>query len=124
MLKFYRCEKCDNFVVLLNEAKSSACCDSSMTEIVPGTVDASKEKHVPVVKVNGSNVKVHVGSVDHPMEEKHYIEFIILETNHGFQKKDLKPGDAPEAAFALAEGEKAIRAYAYCNLHGMWAAEA
>ncbi len=124
MLKFYHCEKCDNFVVLLNEPKSSACCDSSMKEIIPGSVDASKEKHVPVIKADGSQVKVHVGSVDHPMEEKHYIEFIILETNQGFQKKDLKPGDAPEAAFALTEGEKVLRAYAYCNLHGMWVAEA
>lgn len=125
MLKFYRCEKCGNFVIFLHKAQPTpVCCGDPMTEIVPDSVDAAKEKHVPVIKADGSQIKVHVGSVDHPMEEKHYIEFIILETNQGFQKKNLKPGDAPEAAFALAEGEKALRAYAYCNLHGMWVTEA
>jgi len=94
-----------------------------MVEVVPGTVDAAREKHIPAVTVNGSTVEVAVGSVEHPMLDKHYIEWIILETNQGFQKKDLKPGDKPFAKFALAEGEVAVAAYESCNLHGIWKAD-
>ena len=94
-----------------------------MTELVPNTTDAAQEKHVPVVEVKGNTVKVSVGSVAHPMLEEHFIQFIILETKQGFQKKDLKPGEKPEALFALADGDEAVAAYEYCNLHGLWKAE-
>lgn len=94
-----------------------------MTELVPNTTDAAQEKHVPVVEVQGNIVKVSVGSVAHPMLEEHFIQFIILETKQGFQKKDLKPGEKPEALFALADGDEAVAAYEYCNLHGLWKAE-
>lgn len=123
-MKFYKCEGCGKLAVLFREsACPTKCCGEPMVEVVPGTVDAAKEKHIPAVTVNGSAVDVAVGSVEHPMLDKHYIEWIILETNQGFQKKDLKPGDKPAAKFALAEGETAVAAYESCNLHGIWKAE-
>jgi len=93
--------------------------DAALTEVVVRSVDAAVEKHVPVVEVNGNVVTVTVGSVTHPMEEKHYIEFIAIETTKGVQRKNLKPGEAPKAVFALCD-EEFVKAYAYCNLHGMW----
>ncbi len=94
-----------------------------MTELVPNTSDGAGEKHVPVVTVEGNKVTVKIGAAEHPMLEAHYIQFVVLETEHGYQKKDLKPGEKPEAVFALAEGEKPVAAYEYCNLHGLWKAE-
>lgn len=122
---FYRCEKCGNFVTFLGPKSGCTpmCCGEEMKELVPNTTDAAQEKHVPVVTVDGTTVTVKVGSVAHPMLEAHYIQFIILETSRGFQKADLKPGDAPQAVFALAEGEKPVAAYEYCNLHGLWKKE-
>ena len=92
-------------------------------KLVPNTTDAAGEKHVPVVSANGSIVNVKVGSVEHPMLEAHYIQFIVLETEAGFYAKYLTPSDKPEASFVLADGEKAVAAYEYCNLHGLWSAE-
>ena len=80
------------------------------------------EKHVPVAEEKGNMVHVAVGAVAHPMLPEHYIEWIALETNQGSQIKKLQPGQAPEAVFALAEGEKMVAVYAYCNLHGLWKA--
>ncbi len=91
-------------------------------EIVPGTTDGALEKHVPAVTVDGDTVKVQVGEVIHPMMDAHYIQFIVLETEKGYQKADLKPGEEPVATFKLA-GDKAVAAYEYCNLHGLWKAE-
>ena len=88
------------------------------TEIIPNTVDAAYEKHVPVIEHHGDSVLVKVGSVVHPMLDVHYIEWIVLETATGYQKKDLAPGDKPEASFAVTE--PVIAAYEYCNLHGLW----
>lgn len=123
-MKFYVCKQCGKMIVVYREsACPTKCCGEAMEEIIPGTTDAAREKHVPAVEVDGSVVKVKVGSVEHPMLEKHFIEWIILETNQGYQKKDLAPGQAPEATFALAEGEKAIAAYESCNLHGIWKAD-
>lgn len=78
---------------------------------------------MPVITVDGSTVRVAVGSVEHPMIEKHYIQWIYLQTTHGGQRYILKPGDRPEAVFALAEGAAPLAAYAYCNLHGLWTAK-
>lgn len=123
-MQFYRCMKCGNFVTFLTEktACTPKCCGDPMTELVPNTTDAATEKHVPAVTVEGRTVKVRVGSVDHPMLPEHYIQFIVLETKTGFQKRDLKPGDAPAAEFALADGEEPVAVYEYCNLHGLWKA--
>lgn len=123
-MKFYKCEGCGKIAVLFREsACPTKCCGEPMVEVVPGTVDAAREKHIPDVAVEGNLVKVKVGSVEHPMLDAHYIEWIILETNQGFQKKDLKPGMKPEAVFMLAEGEEPKAAYEYCNLHGLWKAD-
>jgi superoxide reductase len=96
------------------------CCGDEMTELVSNTVEASFEKHLPVITVSGAAVKVAVGAVAHPMLPEHYIKWIYLQTEKGIQRKCLKPGDAPEAVFALADGDKVVAAYAYCNLHGLW----
>ena len=93
------------------------------TEIVANTTDGAHEKHVPVILVTDDTVKVEVGSVEHPSLPAHYIESILLETNTGIHTKWLKPGMKPEAVFKLAEGEKVLAAYEYCNLHGLWKAE-
>ena len=91
-----------------------------MKEIVPGSVDAAVEKHVPVVTKDGNTVKVFVGEVEHPMLEEHYIGWIAIETKEGMQRKTLKAGQKPEAIFALADGDELVAAYAWCNLHGLW----
>ena len=122
-MKIYRCDHCGNIITFLHVTGVPVmCCGQKMTELVPGTVDAAQEKHVPVVEQNGSSVLVKVGAVAHPMLPEHFIQWIILETNQGCQVKYLQPGQAPEAVFALAEGEKVVAAYEYCNLHGLWKA--
>ena len=93
-----------------------------MKEIVAGTTDAAVEKHVPVYQVKGGQVVVDVGSVAHPMIDKHYIEWVSLKTKMGNQRKALKPGDAPRVCFAICDGDQVEAVYAYCNLHGLWKA--
>jgi superoxide reductase len=120
MHKFFICKHCGNLVgLVLNKGVPLICCGEKMTELVPNTVEASKEKHLPVITKTGNTVKVAVGSIPHPMEAAHYIGFIYLETKNGGQRKTLEIGSAPEATFALVDDE-AVAAYAYCNLHGMW----
>ena len=122
--KFYICAHCGNIIAKVKDAGVPVmCCGQKMDELVPGTVDASVEKHVPAFTVEGSIVKVKVGSVEHPMIEEHYIEWIALETEKGVQRKTLKAGDAPAAEFALTADDKVVAAYAYCNLHGLWKSE-
>ena len=122
-MKFYRCDHCGNIVTFVHSAGVPVmCCGQKMTELVPGTTDGAVEKHVPVVNVEGNQVRVQVGSVEHPMLEEHYIQFIAIETQQGSQTKYLKPGEKPQAVFALAEGDQLVAAYEYCNLHGLWKA--
>ena len=122
-MKFYRCDHCGNIVTFVHSAGVPVmCCGQKMTELVPGTTDGAVEKHVPVVNVEGNQVRVQVGSVEHPMLEEHYIQFIAIETQQGSQIKHLKPGEKPQAVFALAEGDQLVAAYEYCNLHGLWKA--
>ena len=124
MLEMYRCSLCGNIVIMAYKGGGTlTCCGQEMELLKPNTVDAAQEKHVPVVEVNGNEVKVKVGSVAHPMEEKHYIQWIYIHTEQGGQRKALKPGDKPEATFLLAEGDKLIATYEYCNLHGLWMKE-
>ena len=121
--KFYICKHCGNIVTLMNDAGVPlVCCGEKMHELVPNTVEASGEKHVPVVKVENNIVKVNVGAVDHPMLDEHFIEWVYVETEKGGQYKYLKPGSAPEVSFNLGD-DKAIAVYAYCNLHGLWKSE-
>ena len=120
---FYRCNHCGNIVAFVKASGVPVvCCGEKMTEIIPGTVDASREKHIPVWSVDGNIVHVSVGSVEHPMLPEHYIEWISLETKQGNQRKELRPGEKPEACFALCEGDEVEAVYAYCNLHGLWKA--
>lgn len=122
-LKFYICEHCGNIIAKVKDAGVPVmCCGQKMTELVPNTEDAAQEKHVPVCEVKGNIVEVKVGSVEHPMVDEHYIEWIALQTDLGNQRKALKPGEAPKVEFALLDGEKVVAVYAYCNLHGLWKA--
>ena len=122
-VKFYICEHCGNVVEKVEDhGVPVMCCGQKMAELVPGVVEASHEKHIPVVKVEGNLVKVAVGSVEHPMAEEHSILWVALESDKGLYRKHLEVGKAPEAVFALAD-EKPIEVYAYCNLHGLWKAE-
>lgn len=124
MIKIYRCAHCGNIITMLNDAGVPVmCCGQKMDLLVPGSVDAAQEKHVPVATVSGSTVDVKVGSVAHPMAPEHWIEWILLETDKGFAVKHLATGAEPAATFALAEGETAKAVYAYCNLHGLWKAD-
>ena len=120
-MKFYQCRDCGSIQILDN---APDCCTKDWTELLPNTTDAAGEKHVPVIEAEGKSVTVTVGSVEHPMLDAHYIMWIVLETTQGYQKKNLRPGEKPVASFALAEGEMAVAAYEYCNLHGLWKAEA
>ncbi len=119
-MQFFLCEECGNLVGMIhNSGAPMTCCGQKMKELTPNTVDAAKEKHVPVVKVEGDLVTVEVGSVAHPMTEAHLIQWIYLQTEKGGQRKMLKPGEEPKAVFALHD-DKAVAAYEYCNLHGLW----
>ena len=123
-MKFYRCDHCGNIVTFVHSSGVPVmCCGQKMTELVPGTVDAAVEKHVPVVEVNGTRVEVKVGSVAHPMLPEHSIQWIAVETNQCSHIKYLQPGQAPEASFALSQGETVAAVYEYCNLHGFWKGE-
>ena len=122
--KFFYCKHCGKILTLLvDPGVPTICCGEEMVELVAGTVDASREKHVPEVKVEGNKVEVVVGSVLHPMAEDHYIEFIFLQTEKGGQQHLLKPGDEPKAVFCVPEGDKAVAVFEHCNLHGLWKTE-
>ena len=122
-VKFYICERCGNIVEMLEDSGvNPVCCGAKMTELQAGVVEASREKHIPVVKLEGNFVTVNVGSVEHPMSEEHSILWVYLETDRGGQRKELSVGSSPVVRFAL-DGEKPVAVYAYCNLHGLWKAE-
>lgn len=119
---FFRCESCGNFVMFVSEksACTPRCCGEPMMQLEPNTTDGAKEKHVPMVTVDGNTVFVQVGSVLHPMTEAHSIRFIYLETKRGGQICYLSPADEPKAVFCVADGDEPTAVYEYCNLHGLW----
>ncbi|MGI6545201.1 MAG: desulfoferrodoxin family protein [Fastidiosipilaceae bacterium] len=121
-VKLFLCEKCHQIVekVVPTEAEV-ICCGEPMKELVAGTVDAAVEKHVPEVTRDGNNVHVQVGSVIHPMEDKHYIMFIMVKQGVRTYRVDLSPGQQPVADFVIEDGPATV--YEYCNLHGLWAAD-
>lgn len=120
--KFYVCKHCGNLVGMIHASGVPIiCCGDPMTLLEPNTVDASQEKHVPVVEVDGEKVFVKIGSAVHPMVPEHYIGWIYLQTEQGGQRKRLEIGAAPEACFKVSCGDKPVCAYAWCNLHGLWA---
>ncbi len=121
--RFYICEHCGNIVGMINDAGVPlVCCGQKMTKMEPGTVEASLEKHIPKVSVEGDKVKVLVGEVAHPMTAEHSIVWVYLQTDRGGQRKNLAVDSEPVVEFALAD-EKPLAVYAYCNLHGLWKTE-
>ena len=121
---FKICRHCGNLVGLIQDSGvPMICCGEEMETLTPNTVDASGEKHVPVVSVEGNRVEVKVGSVTHPMLPEHSIRWIALETRQGMQRKLLQPGEAPAAVFLLTEDDAPVAAYEFCNLHGLWKKE-
>lgn len=120
-MRILKCKHCQNIITYLDDKKVTvSCCGESMAELIPGVVDASLEKHLPIVVEEGNTVFVTVGEVLHPMTEEHLIEWVLIETTKGFQIKYLKAGDEPIAKFELIDNEVLISVYAYCNLHGLW----
>jgi superoxide reductase len=120
-LQVYKCEVCGNIVEVLHTGVGElVCCGQPMKNFVENTVDAAKEKHVPVIEKTPGGFKVKVGSVPHPMEEKHYIEWIEVIADGKAYRQFLQPGQAPEATFQI-QAEK-VTAREYCNLHGLWKA--
>jgi len=122
--EIYKCEACGNIVVAIHEGGGDlVCCDEEMTLMKENTVDAAVEKHVPVYEQSGDTITVNVGSVAHPMEDKHYIEWVEVMVGDTCLTKLLKPGGAPEATFCTKGLSGDVLVRAYCNLHGLWAAE-
>jgi len=120
-MQIYKCDICGNIIEVVHAGKPAlVCCGQPMTLIEENTTDAAQEKHVPVVEREGGKVKVTVGSVSHPMQDNHYIEWIQLVAGGKSYRRFLKPADAPEAVFDVADDPITVRAY--CNLHGLWKA--
>lgn len=121
-LKFYICRHCGNIVVKLEDSGVPVvCCGEPMQEMEPGSIDATVEKHVPEVEINGNEVIVKVGADPHPMVPEHYISWILIITENGYQIKYIK--DQEEATAIFVTNEKVLAAYEYCNLHGLWVKE-
>jgi superoxide reductase len=120
-LEVYKCDLCGNIVeVLHGGAGELVCCGQPMQKFVENTVDAAKEKHVPVIEKTAEGFKVKVGEVAHPMEEKHYIEWVEVIVGGKAYRQFLKPGETPEATFCVEADQ--VTAREYCNLHGLWKA--
>lgn len=120
--KFFICRHCGNLVGMIHDSGvPMICCGEKMQLLKANTVDASHEKHLPVVNGSGFNLNVKVGSVEHPMTAEHYIMWVYVQTENGGIRHSFKPGDKPEWDFCL--GEKPIAVFAYCNLHGLWKTE-
>lgn len=121
--KIFKCAICGKIVEVIKDSQSQlVCCGQPMKEVIPGTIDASAEKHVPVVQREGNKITVTVGTLTHPMEEVHYIEWIAIQTKEGTQRKFLKPGEEPKAVFVLSDTDEFVSATENCNLHGLWKA--
>lgn len=119
--KFYRCETCGNVIVkFVDSGVMPECCGNEMVELIPGTVDRFKEKHLPVVEcVDDCTIRVKVGAEPHPMTEEHHIRFICLETENGFQLRYLNTSGPAEVCFCDCK-DKPVAVYEYCNIHGLW----
>ena len=122
-MNFYQCAHCEQIVTTVKATGAPVvCCGEEMKELIPGTTDASVEKHVPVYEVKDNKVLVTVGSVEHPMVPEHYIEWVAIQTKFGSQRKELNPGEEPKACFSLCNGDEVLEVFAYCNLHSLWKA--
>lgn len=124
LAKFYRCNACGNLIVKLQAGGCTpSCCGKEMVELKANSTDAAQEKHVPDVVIEGNKVSVVVGSTLHPATDEHYIGFIYLQTEKGLQVRELAHTEAPKAEFLVAEGDKPVAVFAWCNLHGLWVKE-
>lgn len=123
-ISFLYCRHCGNIVAFVKKkGPTPLCCGETMALLEAGASDGSKEKHLPVIdRLENGELRVSVGSAEHPMSGEHFIEWVCLETKRGRQRKTLKPGDRPELRFALCGDDEPVAAYAYCNLHGLWKA--
>lgn len=122
--RFFICEHCGNMIAIIKDKGVPViCCGQKMTELIPGSIEASEEKHLPVFTVDNNKVYVMVGEAEHPMSKEHYIEWISIQTKSGNQRKCLMPEDKPVACFSICEGDEVEAVYAYCNLHGLWKTE-
>ena len=120
---FYICKECGTVTTMFkNSGVPVICCGQKMEELIPGSVEGSAEKHVPVYTVEDGVVCVNIGAQNHPMTAEHFIEWIALFTEEGAQYKYLTPADGPQARFAVGKEDKVEAVYAYCNLHGLWKA--
>ncbi len=120
-MQIFKCKHCGNVITKLSDkGVLVSCCGEAMEELAANTVDAAVEKHVPVVEINENKIKVKVGEILHPMDETHYIEFIIIETENGICVRKLNPNDNPVVDSYF--NSKILNVYAYCNLHGLWKA--
>jgi len=130
--RFFKCSHCGNMVGLIDDkGVPLVCCGEKIAELVPNTVDASVEKHLPVITKESSDcscgcdckcLSIQVGGTVHPMEEAHHISFVFVETERGGQRKSLKVGEEPALHFCVSD-DKPLAVYAYCNLHGLWKTE-
>lgn len=119
--QFYECGHCGNIIAFVRDSGFPViCCGEEMCEVIPGVIDASPEKHIPVYAVKDGIVTVEVGSLLHPMTVEHHIEWISLQTKYGNQRKELCPLGEPCVSFAICEGDVVEAVFAYCNLHGLW----
>ena len=123
-MDFYICKTCGNIITKVKDsAVPVMCCGKKMEELIPGSVDASAEKHVPVYTLDDNKVFVMVGDVEHPMVPEHFIEWIAIETAEGSQIRYLSANEKPAASFLLGSQDQLVAVYAYCNLHGLWKAD-
>lgn len=119
ILEIYKCELCGNMVEMIHTgAGELVCCGQPMKLLEENSVDAAHEKHVPIIEKTEDGIRIKVGEVAHPMEDKHYIEWIELVAGGKAYRRFLKPGDTPEAMFCIKS--ESISARAYCNIHGLW----
>ena len=122
-VKFFICNHCGNIVAMIkDQGVPIKCCGESMKEIIAGTSEGAKEKHIPVYKVSGEAVTVSAGEKEHPMTDEHYIDWVCMETEEGFQLKKLTPYMSPKVSFSLSKGDKVKSVYAFCNQHSLWKA--
>lgn len=123
-MRILKCPKCENMVFeLIKKPCNIMCCNEELIEVTPKTVDTGKEKHLPVVTINKNEVEIKVGEIEHPMQEAHFINLIILETTKTIHIQKLTPDQKPATTFMITDDEKPLNAYEYCNLHGLWKTE-
>lgn len=122
-IEFFICNHCGNIVAMIkDQGIPIKCCGKNMQKLTNETNEGAQEKHIPVYKINGENVTVSIGEIEHPMTPEHYIEWVCIETENGFQLKNLTPDMSPHVSFSLSKGDKVKAVYAFCNLHSLWKA--